>query len=78
MTLLKMDKDAISKQAKKIMDDFMKELAKVPELKDYGVERKESLRKAKDVPKDKDFREDVLDNAPKVKDDCIQAEKKTW
>jgi Asp-tRNA(Asn)/Glu-tRNA(Gln) amidotransferase C subunit len=73
-----MNQEEITKGAKKIMDDFMKSLDKIPELKNYGLERETSTRVPKDIQTEKKFREIMFDNAPKVKDDCIQAEKKKW
>jgi hypothetical protein len=78
-------KEVIVEQAKKIMDSFMLALDKVRDIDEsFGAERKEDKRAAekKDESEYKGFREGfrkrMFKNAPKVKDDYIQAEKKTW
>jgi len=72
-----MKQDKIAEQAKKIMDDFVKILSKVGEPKKFGFHKDESTRDAKPEHWN-DFKEKMLDNAPKVKDDCIVGEKKHW
>jgi Asp-tRNA(Asn)/Glu-tRNA(Gln) amidotransferase C subunit len=75
------EQEDIAGQAKKIMDDFIKELEKLPELKEFGVEREHFSRKPKKEnysEKNQNFRESMLDNSPKIKDGCILAEKKSW
>lgn len=74
-----LDKEKIEKQAKKIMDDFISALDKVQEIKqEFGQEREEQLRKPEKPEESKEFRERIFKNAPKVKDDCLVMEKKSW
>jgi len=74
-----MNEDKIKKQAKKIMDEFISALKKVPKIKEeFGQERKQFLRKSEKSEYGKEFKERMLNNAPKTKDDQIVAEKKRW
>jgi len=74
-----MDEEKIKKQAKKIMDEFISALNKVPKIKEeFGVERKQFTRKSEKSEYGKEFKEKMLKNAPKVKDDQIRMEKKSW
>ncbi len=74
-----MDEEKIKNQAKKIMDEFISALDKVPKIKeDFGVERKQFTRKAEKCDYGPEFKKRMLKNAPKVKDDQIQMEKKSW
>ena len=74
-----MDEEKIKKQAKKIMDEFISVLNKVPKIKEeFGVERKQFIRKAEECEYGSEFKKRMLKNAPKVKDDQIQMEKKEW
>ena len=74
-----MEKQEIQRQAKKIMDDFVRALdkSKVKEETVF-VERKQDRREARDEKADNDFREIMLKNAPETKDDFIIAEKGEW
>ena len=73
------DLKQITKEAKKIMDNFMKALDKIKNIDKYGSERDNCLRiPSENKNIDSEFKNNMLDNAPKSKDDCIQAEKKTW
>jgi len=73
------DQERIRQQAKRIMDDFMLALDKVRDIDErFGIERSEEVRIPKAQKKNPEFRELMLRNAPKVKDDCILAEKKKW
>ncbi|MFP4112153.1 MAG: hypothetical protein ACLFPQ_01100 [Candidatus Woesearchaeota archaeon] len=74
----KINHEAIKKDAKRIMDNFMKELDKIPEIKEFGTKREISVREPKESSFEDDFRENILNNAPKTKDNCILAEKKHW
>ncbi|MBW3014397.1 hypothetical protein KY335_04115 [Candidatus Woesearchaeota archaeon] len=79
--MAKVDPDKIRKQAKEIMDEFISALDKCPEAKElsFGARRETNQRKAgKSKYEDTDFRDKVLENAPKVEDDQIVAEKKKW
>ncbi len=74
-----MNEDKIKKQAKKIMDEFISALKKVPEIKEeFGQERKQFSRKSDKNEYGKEFKERMLKNAPKTKDNQIVAEKKRW
>lgn len=72
------DAEKIKAQAKGIMDDFVKALDRIKEVKEeFGAERKEATRKAgkSEFP---GFRERALSNAPKRKDNYFLTEKKRW
>ncbi len=73
-----MNQEEIKKEAKQIMDSFVKALAKAPTAKKFGQERKQFVREKKAKEENKEFRQRLFKNAPKVKDDCIVAEKKSW
>lgn len=75
-----MDEEAIKKQAKDILDNFVTALEKV-KAEDVRVEREEDRRKERESEESElnsDFRKIMLENAPKTKDDCIEAEKGGW
>ena len=79
-----MDKEETKKQAKKIIDSFVRELEKV-NVEESRVEREEdrreeavlSQKKSKDSESE-EFREIMFENAPKKSGDCIEAEKGGW
>ena len=74
-----LDQEKIKRQAKAVMDDFIKALDKVGEISgEVGIERDEMTRVAKPNKPDSDFRERMLKNAPKKDDGQILAEKKRW
>ncbi len=74
-----MNEDKIKKQAKKIMDEFISALKKVPKIKEeFGQERKQFSRETEKSEYSKEFKERMLKNAPKTKDNQIVAEKKRW
>ncbi len=65
------------KDAKKIMDLFMKELSRVKSKEDFSIVRNKQTRQG--MPKtNKKFKERILENAPLKDDDFIIAEKKHW
>jgi hypothetical protein len=73
------DREKIEKEAKKIMDDFISALDKVPEIgQQFGNEREEQLRVPEKPEDSKDFKKKIFKNAPKVKDDYFVMEKKSW
>lgn len=74
------DVEKIRIQAKRIMDDFMIALDKVKGIEErFGIDRAEETRVPSKKPKPSaEFRAIMFSNAPKVKDDCIVAEKKKW
>ena len=74
-----MDEEKISRQAKMIMDEFLKALDKADELGgEAGLERTEMTREGKKTKQNKDFRERMLKNAPRKDTDHIIAERKSW
>ena len=74
-----MDEEKIKKQAKKIMDEFISALNKVPKIKEvFGQERKQFTRKPLKSEYGSGFKKRMLKNAPKVKDDQLIMEKKSW
>ena len=73
-----MNEEKIKEQAKRIMDEFVNALEKVKEEKgEVGFESEDNTRKPHGREED-DFRELMLDNAPKKKDSFVVAEKKKW
>jgi len=73
-----MNQEEIKKQAKKIMDDFVKALDKVRVKEKFGAQRKQFLRENIVKEEDKEFKQRMLKNAPKTKGDYMVAEKKSW
>ena len=74
-----MKQEEILEQAKKIMDNFHEALKDVENLEDSRVERDECEREETESWKtDSEFREIMFKNAPRTKDDCIEAEKGKW
>jgi len=73
------DKEKITKQAKSIMDNFIRALDKAKGIKEeFGSERKCSMRAEIKKDKDRDFRKRMFKNAPKKRDDFLVMEKKNW
>ena len=73
------DREKIRKQAKHIMDNFIKALDKAESVKrEFGSERKCSMRAEIKKDKDPDFRKRMFMNAPKKRDDFFVMEKKDW
>ncbi len=71
--------EEILKQAKKIMDEFIIALDKVKVSDKFGVVRDAQVRVAeKDCEDSSEFRKRIFKNAPKIKDDYFQMEKKQW
>ena len=69
----------LGKQAKAIMDDFIKALDKVGEISgEVGIERAEMSREAIQNKPESGFRERILKNAPKKDEGHIVTEKKSW
>jgi hypothetical protein len=73
-----MNREEIEKQAKTIMDSFLKELATIEETHTFGLEREQSMREPKHEPSSETFKRAFFANAPKVKDNLIQMERKQW
>lgn len=84
----KPDKNEIEKQAKQILDKFAKALEKVEKEKSTEdeayvdrpeFEREESKKESKkECEINKDFKQNMLNNAPKSDDDFIITEKGNW
>ena len=73
-----MNQEEIKKQAKDIIDNFARALEKV-KVEEVRVERDEDRRKEGEGKKaDSDFRKIMFENAPKTKDECVEAEKGSW
>lgn len=71
------DIEEIKKSAKAIIDSFSKALDKV-DVKEARVERDEDRRIEKEGCCDEEFRNFMFSNAPKTKNECIEAEKGGW
>lgn len=72
------NKEKIQKEAKQIMDDFIKALSRIEEEpKAFGAEREQSTRKP-GKKQGNDFKKRVLKNAPRKNDDYFLMEKKSW
>jgi len=71
-----MDEEKIKQQAKEILDKFARALEGI-KTEEARVERDESMRE-EGGKKEKIDREIMFKNAPKIKDDCIEAEKGGW
>ena len=77
MTLL--DEDKIRKQAKAIMDEFIKALERVENIPgEAGLERDDFARKGKAAKCDTEFRKRMLKNAPRKEGSFVVAERKSW
>jgi hypothetical protein len=74
----KLDENQIKKEAKKIMDDFISELSKIKEIKDFKIEREDNLREEKDSFIYKEFKERWFKMIPKIRQGCVLAEKGKW
>ena len=75
-----MDKDKIKKEAKLILDKFSRALEKVEKKYnlDFSVDREEFERKEIVGEKCEDFKNQLLENAPKKDNDFIIVEKGGW
>ncbi len=72
------NEEKIKKEAKQIMDDFIKALDKIKEIPgEFGAEREQSTRKP-EKKEETDFRKRMLKNAPRKDDDFVLMEKKSW
>ena len=79
MPTARLDEEKIRRQAKAVMDDFIKALDKVGEISgEVGIERDETTRAATPNKPDGGFRGRMLKNAPKKDEGHIIAEKKGW
>jgi hypothetical protein len=74
-----MKQEEILEQAKKIMDNFHEALKDVEKLEESRVERDECEREeAEGWKTDSEFCDIMFKNAPRTKDDCIEAERGKW
>ena len=69
----------IEESAKEILDKFANALEGIS-IEEARVERENDRREEEKeaVVPDKDFRKIMLENAPRKKNDCIEAEKGGW
>jgi len=74
-----MSTEEVREDAKKIMDEFMDAMQGVKGIQhEFGLIRVTETREGKASKEDAEFSKLMLENAPKVKDGCVQAEKKSW
>lgn len=72
------EKQEITKNAKKILDEFASKLDKI-QTQESHFENGLGLREQGDAWKtDDEFRSTMFSNAPDVQNDCIVAEKGSW
>ena len=72
-----MNHETVTKQAKKIMDEFVEALEEVDVKVTFGFNRDKSMRTDYES-RDKDGTEMMFENAPRVKDRLFLAERKRW
>lgn len=74
------EKEEIKKQARQILDDFSKKLAKIDKkIPEPLIERKTSERKEQEGKTDENFSKELMfDNAPEKNKDFIIGEKGKW
>ncbi len=76
---MNLDENKIKQEAKEILDKFARALAKISVEKDFFVERKHNRRKeGQGENSDADFKKIFFENAPSMKNKCIQAERGKW
>jgi len=74
-----LNKQQIQKQAKEIIDKFAKALSKVNSDEEGYVDRENFERVEKEGKDcDKDFKKNMLDNAPEHNDDFVLVETGGW
>jgi len=76
----KAEQEKIKKEAKCIMDNFAKALAKVEreKISFSFVQRKQQTRKESKAVADSEFRKVFFDNVPAKEGDWVKAEKGKW
>ena len=73
------DQESIRKEAKEIMDNFMKALSDVEVEEEFILERENCFREeGEGVELDEDFKQRFLSNASKTSGDAILANKGAW
>ncbi|HII29806.1 hypothetical protein COT48_01560 [Candidatus Woesearchaeota archaeon CG08_land_8_20_14_0_20_47_9] len=74
----KINKGRVAREAKQIMDNFIKALGRVDQEIKVGFEREEATRKPVKEKPDSEFIEAMFKNAPKSDGEHIIAEKAKW
>lgn len=75
----KVNREKVKEKAKEIIDGFVKELDKVKGLEEARVEREEDRREEDDGKEtDSNFKERLLENAPKSSKGYIKSERGDW
>ncbi len=72
------DHDAIARQAKQIMDSFLAQMNTATEQHKFGLVRSQEMREPQAEQPNEAFRRAFFANAPAIKDDLVQMEKKSW
>lgn len=75
------EKEKIKHEAKEILDKFADALEKanIKEIEEAKIERDKDKREEKQEKEaDKEFIKIMFENAPKTKNNCIEAEKGSW
>lgn len=73
------DQDSIRKEAKEIMDNFMKALKDIEVEEEFILEREACFREeGEGVELDEEFKQRFLANAAKTNGDAILANKGAW
>lgn len=76
---MKLDEEKIRRQAKAIMDEFIKALDRAGKLEGKAwIERDENTRQGKKTKADNSFRERMLKNAPRKDGNYVLTERKSW
>jgi Asp-tRNA(Asn)/Glu-tRNA(Gln) amidotransferase C subunit len=70
--------EKIVKEAKEIMDNFVRALGDAKLDVNFGVNRDKNIRGDVQLLVNDDFTDRMLKNAPEVKNRCIVAERKKW
>jgi len=75
-----MNQEQITKQAKKILDNFSKELEKVKIKPKPSIKKLGGFRQEKPAPKtaSKEFKKLLFNNAPEKHGDFLVSEKRKW
>ena len=74
-----MTDEDIKKEAKEIMDNFMKAMKDIEVEEDYNLIREKCYRDEEEgVESDEDFRQRFLSNASKVSGEYVLANKGDW
>lgn len=71
------EKTKIKKQAINLMENFANSIEKIKQVK-HEENFQEARKETKTNEPDKDFRDITFKNAPKTKNNCIEAERAEW